>query len=156
MFHRFSEKNETSFRPTNTECLMRQVTYPNFCKACLEGLWLSLLRHVNLIDDVNEKCVWLSPSPASGRWKKTLEIQLVPLAHLRAEPVSTSEAFTIIWTKDGQVLEGFTNKTRIEIDHGKALGIYRIHVEFATEEVRKDPHGYLTSGREYVISKRCE
>lgn len=136
---------------------MRLVTFPDLCKACLEGLWLSLLQRVNLIEGVHEECIWTpaSFSPFPGHWKKRLEVQLIPLARLRVEPISATETFTIIWTKDGQVLEDFTNKTRIEVDDGEALGTFSIDVKFATEEVRKDPHGRLTSRTEYTISHRC-
>lgn len=37
-FPTFSEDNITSYRPTNEACLMRLVTFPNFCSPCLESL----------------------------------------------------------------------------------------------------------------------
>jgi hypothetical protein len=136
---------------------MRLVTYPNFCKACSEGLWLSLLQRIDLLDDVNEGCIWTPASSTSslGHWKKRLNVQLVPLAHLRVEPVSSAESFTITWSKDGQIIERFENETSMEMNDGAALGTFSIDVTFRTEEVRKDPHGHLISNREYTISKRC-
>jgi hypothetical protein len=136
---------------------MRLVTYPNLCKACLEGLWLSLLRRVNLIDDVREECIWTpAPSPStSGLWIRRLEIKLVPLAQFRLEPVSATETLTITWSKDGQVLESLSNKTRIDIDGRVSTGTFRVDVKFATDEVRKDPDRRLTSIGEYTITMRC-
>jgi hypothetical protein len=158
---RFSETNETSYRPTNEDCLMRAVTSPNFCKVCIEGLWLSLLSRVNFIDDVHEGCQWHSTeSPNSkGHWKRTLEIHLVPLAQFRddrdAASIKAAESYTITWSKGGKALEMFTNKTRLELDDETAVGTYTIDVKYATDEVRVDKDGLLISGGDYTVAKRC-
>jgi hypothetical protein len=31
---------------------MRQVTLPHFCKPCTEGLWLQLLKRIQIIYDI--------------------------------------------------------------------------------------------------------
>ena len=136
---------------------MRVVTSPNLCKVCLEGLWLSLLRRVDLIDDIREACVLepLTYNPKVQHWKKSLEISLVPLAHLRSNPVPITESYTIHWMKDGRILETFTNKTRMEVCNEDAIGTYIIDVEFRTDEVRKDTKGLLTAGGEYTITSKC-
>ncbi|KAK7689832.1 hypothetical protein QCA50_006471 [Cerrena zonata] len=81
IFPTFSETNTTTYRPTNEDCLMRIVTTPNFCKACLEGLWHSLLRRVDLIDDIVTDCEIAPGFPTT--WKRTLDLKLVPLAQFR-------------------------------------------------------------------------
>ena len=160
---RFSEKNETSYRPTNDDCLMRTVTSPNFCKACTEGLWLSLLRRVDLIDGIREDCqrhlssASLSENPPNGpgegKWVKTLDLDLIPLAHHRNR---ADETYTITGRKDTVLLAQFTNQTRLEIDATEALGSYFVDVRFATGEIRLDKDDLLSSSIEYTIRDTCE
>lgn len=166
---------------------MRIVTSPNFCKACIEvlhspvfrrydlisnalsikGLWLSLLQHVNLVDNVVENCVLSTASHDDdvGSWKKTLTAQLVPLGQFResgslssyAHDYAAKESYTITWTKDGKLLPAFTNSTVLEIDNDddEAMGTYTIDVTYTTDEVLEDKNGLLTSGGEYTVSKKC-
>ncbi|KAI0770580.1 IgA peptidase M64-domain-containing protein [Fomes fomentarius] len=147
LYPTFSEKNETSYRPTNEDCLMRIVTTPNFCKACLEGLWHALLRRVALIDDLIVGC-----SPAGER---TLDLALVPLAHLRTDPVDVEESYEITWMKDGVEVEEFKNQTRL-VDDGGAMGSYAVKVQYRTEEVRVDPDGLLEESAAIDVTTRCE
>lgn len=137
---------------------MRTVTTPNFCKVCLEGLWLSLLRRVNLIDGITEDCQErMVGEDTPARWVKTIEAQLIPLAHLRFDVQASAarESYTIIWRKDGQVLDSFTNKTVLEIDDHLIPANYSLSVGFATEEVRRDDDGVLQSRQDLIISERC-
>jgi len=155
VFPTFSDQNETSYRPTNEDCLMRTVTIPNFCKVCLEGLWLSLLKRVDLIDEIHEGCQWETSSDFKGTWKKTLDLRLVPLAEFREIPVDVKEKFSIFWTKDGERLDAFTNKTSVIVDNEDAVGQYVVEVEFTTDEVRIDSARLLTAKAEYVVDKKC-
>lgn len=151
---RFTDKNATTYRPSNEDCLMRAVATPNFCKVCLEGLWLSLLRRVNLIDGIKEDC----QKRTLGRLVKIIEAQLIPLAHLRfdtQEFAAKKESYTIIWQKDGQTLDKFTNKTVLEIGDNQIPANYTLLVSFATDEVRRDHDGLLKSRREINILERC-
>ncbi|KAI0762010.1 IgA peptidase M64-domain-containing protein [Trametes elegans] len=150
LYPTFSDKNETSYRPTNEDCLMRIVTTPNFCKSCTEGLWHALLRRVHLIDDLQPGC----EQHESGAWARTLELSLVPLAHLRASPVDVEESYTITWVRNGVVMDEFANKTKV-VDDGNAVGSYVVHVRYATEEVRIDPDDLLTSSATSFIATRC-
>lgn len=153
IFRTFSDKNETSYRPTNDDCLMRTVTTPNFCKVCLEGLWLSLLRRVNLIDDIQESCRYTD----SGAPVKTLDMKLVSLAQFRqnAKENKNNESYTIVWQRNNQILHEFTNKTRLEIEGENAVGEYTIGVKFATDEVRVDKDKLLTVAARYEITHNC-
>ena len=159
LFFRYSELNETSYRPTNEDCLMRVVTSPNFCKACTEKLWLNLLERVDFIDDIKESCVQQQqqqqyPSSSGSGWSKVIDLHLLPLAHLRKTPVGPDESYTITWKKDGSLLPRFTNKTRIELDSESAIGEYNIKVKFATEEIRLKSKR-LVSGVRYAVKTKC-
>ncbi|KAL1946047.1 hypothetical protein VTO73DRAFT_15174 [Trametes versicolor] len=150
LYPTFSDKNETSYRPTNEDCLMRIVTTPNFCKSCTEGLWHALLHRVDPIDDLQPGCT----RDASGNSARTLELSLVPLAHLREHPVDVAESYTITWSKDGAVVEAFANETTL-VDEPDAVGSYAVHVQYTTEEVRVDPRGLLTSTAAVFVGTRC-
>ncbi|KAF8073531.1 IgA peptidase M64-domain-containing protein [Lyophyllum atratum] len=150
----FSEKNETSYRPTNDDCLMRSVTTPNFCKVCIEGLWMSLLRRVSLIDDIKEGCKLGSSGNGFVGLIKTIDVQLIPLAQFREAPVS-HESYIIKWWKGRTLLREFTNKTHIEIPDSDALGEYSIGVIFATDEVRVDKDKLLSTGVTYSVTNTC-
>ncbi|EMD39663.1 hypothetical protein CERSUDRAFT_111969 [Gelatoporia subvermispora B] len=161
IFPTFSEQNETSYRPTNEDCLMRQVTTPNFCRVCVEGLWLSLLRRVDLIDGIRSRCDWeldmgfSDEDPPIGKWKRTLDLDLIPLAQFRAERRAPHESYTVTWAKDGQILERFTNKTQLKVDDQDGPGVYSVSVQFTTSEVRVDRDGLLESERSHTVSGTC-
>ncbi|KAI0642979.1 IgA peptidase M64-domain-containing protein [Trametes meyenii] len=150
LYPTYSDKNETSYRPTNEDCLMRIVTTPNFCKPCTEGLWHALLRRVDLIDDLRSGC----KKDSSGGWVRTLNLDLVPLAHLRERPVDVEESYIITWAKDGRVVEEFTNKTEL-VDTGDAVGSYVVNVRYVTEEVRLDKDGLLSSTAVTFVATTC-
>ena len=42
--------NETTYRPTNEDCLLRLTASPHFCNACVDALWLTLLARVELFE----------------------------------------------------------------------------------------------------------
>lgn len=140
---------------------MRQVTTPNFCKVCIEGLWLSLLRRVDLVDGLRVGCQWELDTESSdehspiGKWKRTVDLDLIPLAQFREEGIDAQESYTVKWAKDGRLLEEFTNKTHLEVDDHDALGNYSVIVGFSTTEVRLDRDGLLQSKRSGTISSRC-
>ncbi|KDR82463.1 hypothetical protein GALMADRAFT_237795 [Galerina marginata CBS 339.88] len=152
LYPTYSDVNETSFRPTNEDCLMRSVTTPSFCKVCLETLWLSLLRDISFVDNINESCEHgsLSSRPSV----KVLELDLLPLAHLRKSPITPMESYTIYWTKDDKILSEFTNKTRIEINDEFSPGEYSIYVKFSTEEIRLESPN-VENKLSYLITSRC-
>ncbi|KAL0569287.1 hypothetical protein V5O48_012674, partial [Marasmius crinis-equi] len=75
LFPTYSSENLTTYRPTNEDCLMRQVTTSTYCPVCLEGLWTTLLSRVSLIENITES----SCSSSSV----TLTANLAPLGSLR-------------------------------------------------------------------------
>ncbi|KAF7972035.1 hypothetical protein HWV62_19259 [Athelia sp. TMB] len=138
--------------PTNNDCLMRAVTTPNLCKVCLEGLWHSLLKRVDLIDDITDVCLI---HKGSAGWSRTLELRLLPLAQFREAPSLSSESYSIIWRKDGILLDEYKNKTRLSFPDGGAKGIYAVEVELTTEDVKIDKDNLLTAKAEYTIDTSC-
>lgn len=151
-FVRFSDKNTTSYRPTNEDCLMRIVTTPNFCKVCIEGLWYALLKRVDLIDDATTGC---AHDFKAKKWSRSLGISLLPLAQFRNPVISRKESYTITWSKDGKVLDAFKNKTRLTVEDKHSLGVYAVNVTFFTEEVRVDKDGLLSSSHEFEVKAHC-
>ncbi|KAG6879333.1 hypothetical protein C0992_003467 [Termitomyces sp. T32_za158] len=154
----FSEDNQTTYRPTNDDCLMRSVTTPDFCKVCIEGLWLSLLRRVNLIDGIQEGCeqrALEANESFTSTWTRTLDLTLVPLAQFRERQTRAKESYIIEWRKDRKLLSVFTNQTRLVLNDLEAIGTYSINVTFATDEVRLDKDNLLTASSTYQISTTC-
>ncbi|KAF7357461.1 hypothetical protein MSAN_01342200 [Mycena sanguinolenta] len=152
LYPTFSQTNKTTYRPTNEDCLMRQVTTPNFCKVCIEGLWLALLQDVSLIDDITmTACSSLSSSSAINPEPKltTLRLHLVPLAHLRTVPAppEVTESYSITWSKDGEVLHELANKTEVYVEQGR----YAVEVQYKTSEVRVDREGRLGAREEVTV-----
>ncbi|KAJ7727395.1 IgA peptidase M64-domain-containing protein [Mycena metata] len=146
LYPTFSFTNETSYRPTNEDCLMRQVTTPNFCKACIEGLWLALLRDVNLIDGIEETCIESSA-------KSALTLHLVPLAQFRTFAVSgLDESYRVTWSKDGVEVPELVNQTQVEVGEG----VYGVEVQYKTSEVRVDKEGLLGAKGKYVVGAKCK
>jgi hypothetical protein len=131
---------------------MRDLRVPTFCKVCIEGLWLSLLKRIKLIDDIRESC---QAGSSPNRWRRVLELSLLPLAQFRPDTLPHEESFVIEWKKDGKTLNVFANQTRVEMDDDASLGVYTVEVTFATDEVRMDRESVMVSSGNYIISSRC-
>ncbi|KAJ6451612.1 IgA peptidase M64-domain-containing protein [Mycena sanguinolenta] len=153
LYPTFSQINETTYRPTNEDCLMRQVTTPNFCKACIEGLWLALLQDVSLIDSFDVAACSSSLSSVTAMDTKPkltmLRLRLVPLAHLRTvlAPPEVTESYSITWSKDGEVLPNLANKTEVHVGPGR----YAVDVQYKTSEVQIDREGRLGARTEITV-----
>jgi hypothetical protein len=144
--------NTTTYRPTNEGCLMRQVVYPNFCSVCIEGLWLHLLKRVDLIDNASVHC------PSAHNEPIKLDLELLLLAHLRKpeeKHLGNEESYTILWKHDGIVMDSWANSTVIEIQPADAGGQWEVVVGFSTPEVRKDGQGYLLAQRHFNLADVC-
>ncbi|KAF7292550.1 hypothetical protein MKEN_01471300 [Mycena kentingensis (nom. inval.)] len=147
LYPTYSLANATTYRPTNEDCLMRIVTTPNFCKACLEGLWLSLLRNITLIDGLDEIHAVDGDTTAVQ-----LTLRLVPLAQFRAVPIAgLDESYTITWldASTGKVLGDLANQTEVVLPAG--TDTVRVHVRYTTNEVRVDPDNLLTAQANYTV-----
>ncbi|KAF8319786.1 hypothetical protein DL93DRAFT_2053507 [Clavulina sp. PMI_390] len=141
-----------SYRPTNEACLMRLVTFPNFCSPCLESLWLHLLEHVDLIEHLAIEVVDVDGEGAevgNSVKKKRVEValRLLPFGADRALLMAYSESYEITWKKHGVVLGQYTNLTSISFDIERSL--VDVEVRLRTADVRLDPEGLLTSRRTF-------
>jgi len=144
--------NTTTYRPTNEGCLMRQVVYPNFCPVCIEGLWLHLLKRVDLIDNISVSC------PSTPNQGISIGVELLYLAHLRKpeeKHLGIKESYYMLWKHDGVVVDPWTNSTAVEIRPDLAGGHWEVVVEFSTPEVRKDEQGYLVGQRNFTLVDVC-
>lgn len=114
---------------------MRTMHSVDFCDACIEGLWQSLLRPLTLIDGVTKV---VQPD---GHTNVTLE--LLPLAEFREIPRPTAESYTITWFgPDGETaIRDFGNKTSVVVN--KCATKLEVEVRFQTEQVRVDTGGVL-------------
>jgi hypothetical protein len=123
---------------------MRQLVLPQFCKPCSEGLWLQLLKRVDLIDRIEV---------VRDRARETVAVHLSPvmLARFRAEPSPHRESLEFSWALNGTLLSQFTNKTSINLLHADAVGSWEVFARFKTEEVRLDPKGYLKTSTVFSI-----
>lgn len=133
----FSIDNATSYRPTNEQCLMRLVTSSDFCNVCLEGLWLSLLSRISLIEH-------LILNLERDHQLFTMEIIPIPLGQFRSEARSLDEAYNIEWTKDGVPLTQYSNLTRVAAREDIS-GTWQVIIRLHTPQVRMDPDQLLQS-----------
>jgi hypothetical protein len=140
----FSLWNGTTYRPTNEGCLMRQVVLPHFCKPCSEGLWLALLKRVNLIDNVT--VTW----DASD---ENASIRLTPLGlgQFRGNFSLHDESLEILWARNGSIITEETNTTHFSLPRAKVVGNWTVAVILHTDEVRMDPENYLTSTKMFQV-----
>jgi len=127
----FSITNTTTYRPTDEQCLMRIVTSPEFCSVCKEGLWLSLLRRVSLLDGLSISF--------GGSDSVTLRLRLLPFGQLRTDQANRlrGEEYSIQWRKEDQDLPHFANETTIKVD-GNIYGNWSVFIQLHTPEVRED------------------
>jgi hypothetical protein len=105
----------------------------NFCDACIEGLWQSLLRPLSLIDNVTQT------SLPEGHKNVTLE--LLPLAEFRQISRETEESYSIEWySGSGEtVIEDWANKTSVVVN--KCATQLQVEVKFHSEQIRVDTGG---------------
>ncbi|CAI6334414.1 unnamed protein product [Periconia digitata] len=143
IFPTFSASNRTTYRPTNDKCLMRTMQSVDFCDACIEGLWLSLMNPLSLIDNVTQV------AQPDGSTNVTLD--LLPLAQFRQVPNNHAETYTILWygADEDVVLDEFTNSTSALIDSGTTD--FGVEVRFWTEQVRVDRNEVLVLKERYEI-----
>ncbi len=106
------------FRPTESDCLMRDMQLTHFCPACQENMWRNFLKEVSLIDGVES---------VGGK----VSAKLVPLG---------DERLKIEWIDP-------TGKQRPELDGKREwqpaaadAGKWKLRVRFVSPEVRDPKH----------------
>jgi hypothetical protein len=123
---------------------MRSIYSPNYCYACLEGLWLALLKPLSLIDNVTQT------AQPDGSTRASLD--LLPLAEYRKIPIPHREAYTILWygADDGVVLEKWTNRTSALFSPN--VTEFGVEVRFWSEQIRVDKDGVLIQKERYSVT----
>lgn len=144
----YSDKNTTTYRPTNEDCLMRKVTTPNFCSVCKEDLWLHLLQRVDLIDNFAASC-------RTG--SRFLTATVVPFGRFRQpEDRKAGEEYTFQWFKNGVRQMQFDGMVEVNTGSGSAgVGRWAFRAALKTDEVRRDPEGLLTNERQIKVTAIC-
>ncbi|KAI0400442.1 IgA peptidase M64-domain-containing protein [Xylaria palmicola] len=147
LYPTFSDVNATTYRPTNDLCPMRSIYSPDYCHACLEGLWLALLRPLALIDNVTQTA---APGGATE-----VSLDLLPLAQFRRVPIPAvrREAYAVLWygADEGVVLERWTNRTSAVFPRGvKEFGV---EVRFSSESIRVDKDGLLVQKARFKVTQ---
>ncbi|KAI8615264.1 IgA peptidase M64-domain-containing protein [Chytriomyces sp. MP71] len=159
-FPTYSLSGKKSYRPTHESCLMRNMTSPVFCPVCKEGLFLSLLDRISLIDSINTSC-----EPQSGgdddsdEWgAKSLHVarlNLLKLAHLREKGKRVpGEKYNIKWIRDGVAVNELDDKEEVRVKAKDAVGDWSVSVRISTPLVRDDPDG-MTVSRMAFVWHRC-
>lgn len=139
---RYSDQNATTYRPTNENCLMRVVTSPDFCKVCIEGLWLSVLKGLAFIDDVKMN--------KTDQGEVEVDLDLIPLAQF-SNGERPNEAYTIKWFDEkGVLMEDKTNQTYAILD--AATSSFSVEIKFWTEQVRLDKENILTKRLNFTVT----
>jgi hypothetical protein len=105
------------YRPTHESCLMRNMTFKNFCSADIENMWVRFLNRVSLIDSL------------AVNSDKTMELQTPNI-----------EGLQINWSVDtgngqNKALPELKNKTSWKTQ-GYPTGKYTATVQFETKQVR--------------------
>ncbi|KAI1120545.1 IgA peptidase M64-domain-containing protein [Nemania abortiva] len=144
LYPTFSETNQTSYRPTNDYCTMRSVYSPNYCYACLEGLWLALLKPLSFIDNVTQT--------AQPDGSTNASLSLLALAQFREIPIPHKEAYTILWygTDNETVLTKWTNSTSAVF--APDVEEFGVEIRFSSEQIKVDKEGILTEKARFAVS----
>jgi hypothetical protein len=124
---------------------MRQVTLPHFCKPCTEGLWLQLLKRIQIIDDIE---VILDMD------REHVFIKATPLAigQFRREETLNLEHMAIHWSFNGTRISKHDNQTQFFMPLDQALGLWELSAQFHTEEVKSDPRNYLNVSMGFSVN----
>jgi len=139
----WSLRGGKSFRPTNDQCLMRDMESTILCPVCREGMWLQFLARMDLIDDVEVK--------ASGG-NADVQLKAVPLAQLRDRTISgLDEKYTVMWKKGGREQPELQDKFSFSGPSSELRGNWEVTLKYITSEVRKDDRNLLTSTFSFSI-----
>lgn len=132
--------NETTYRPTNEDCLMRLTASPHFCNVCTEALWLTLLARVDLFEEpaLDIRC--------SQSHTVVIHASLIPFGR--------ENSYWIQWMFDGNIMENYTNHTELVLS-GDARGEVAVQIRLDLPEVRADPEKLLTSETKVWLSGMC-
>jgi hypothetical protein len=119
-----------------------------------------LIDHVSIDSDL----IITKTGALAGDWGKqpagaTIELSLIPLAHLRS-PAGTEylarkgikESYYIKWFDNRKEIEAWQNATRVNVMCNDMAGdALEVEVQFVSSEIRMDKKGYTTDRRKLLI-----
>lgn len=142
-FPTWSDRGAKSYRPTNEQCLMRNMQSVSFCPVCKEAIWLNFLSRMTLIDEVE-----ITGSAANPQ----AELKAVPLAHFRNQTVpGLTERYTVVWKKGGIEQSHLEDRFSFSGSAAEMNGNWEVILRLSTSEVRKDDQNLLTTTRSFTI-----
>lgn len=126
-----SSRRFMGYRPTENQCLMRDMRSRVFCAVDQENIWVEFFKRVNLIDEVkienNGELISVSTPPIEGleiKWYQKVQRAEQEMIELRGKTT-------------------WNNSMR-------ARGTYRVEVKFKSEEVRLN-HPKFTDSKEFSL-----
>jgi hypothetical protein len=142
VFPTFSMDNETTYRPTNEDCLMRLTVSPHFCNVCAEALWLTLLARVDLFEEpgLDIHC---------SQSLTVVRANLIPFTGGEQE-----HPYRIQWMLDGKLIGNHTNHTELVLT-GDARGEVVVQIRLIVPEVWVDSEKLLSSERVIRLMGMC-
>lgn len=143
-FPTWDYRGRKSYRPTNEQCLMRNMESTFFCPVCREGMWLQFLSRITLIDSVDVAQL--------GGGLVSVELKAVPLAQFRVKPVQELvESYTVSWSKGGVQQDHLRDAWAFNGTAGDLGDSWQVTLTLTSSEVRRDPNGLLTSEKSFKI-----
>jgi hypothetical protein len=131
-----------TYRPTNAGCLMRNMTHPQFCPVCREGIWSQFLQRISLIDGVEIEPVGNPDAP------RGVTVNTLKLGQLRAPGNEVDgERLEIRWIRNGEEVSDFKDEFKILAESGS----WSVEVTLVTPEIRNDPQGLLVESEAFTV-----
>jgi len=134
------------YRPDHETCLMRNMSSPDFCVVCLEGMWMNLLGRMELIDNV-------AVTVDKEEGAVLVQLNAVPLAQLRTGGPLPGEKYTVSWAHNNVVRPDLQDV--FEWKEAFALnpqGNWQVRLQYITTEIRSDPNGHTQSTKPFVVN----
>eukprot|EP01060_Flectonema_neradi_P039500 TRINITY_DN8720_c0_g1_i2.p1 TRINITY_DN8720_c0_g1~~TRINITY_DN8720_c0_g1_i2.p1 ORF type:complete len:490 (+),score=87.69 TRINITY_DN8720_c0_g1_i2:331-1800(+) len=136
-------RGRKTYRPQNEVCLMRNMTSPNFCVACKEGMWWQFFMRMSAIDDIVVEHHLL---------RTHVKVETVELGQFRKEPiVGLNDRFDITWTHNNVPYPDLTGYFSWDLATTEARGTWVATVTYHTDEVRIDPNNLLTFTKSFTV-----
>ena len=132
--------NETTYRPTNEDCLMRLTVSPHFCNVCAEALWLALLARVDLFEEPGLDLHCLQSHTV-------VRANLIPFS-------GQKHPYRIQWTLNGDIMEKYTNHMEMALA-GDAHGEVVVQIRLDIPEVQIDSDKLLSSESMIWLTGMC-
>lgn len=134
------------YRPTNEECLMRNMTSPNFCDVCYENMWLQFFKTVSAIENIALSC------DAS---EILFSLETLGIGQFRQPPIP-GEILTAQWFKEGVHQPSLDDNFSFSLNPLEAEGDWTARVSFKSDEIRYDPENLSTFTKTINVPGDCQ